>query len=142
MKLFVALLFMLVLPRPWSVVSADIPPEFFRALRTVETSDRSGIVIGDHGRALGPYQITWAYWRDARMPGRYTDVVSEPYARQVVTRYMQRYAPEAIKSGDLIRLARIHNGGPTGDLKSSTIIFATRFKSYLKPTPQPDTIRQ
>lgn len=132
MRSLLFMMLLLMLARPWSVVSADIPPEFFRALRMVESSNRSGIIVGDHGRALGPYQITWAYWRDARMPGQHSDVLSEPYARQVITRYMNKYAPESIRSGDLIRLGRIHNGGPRGDLKPATLPFALKLKSALE----------
>jgi hypothetical protein len=97
------------------------PPEsFWRALHVVETSGRTGPIVGDGGKALGPLQIHRAYHADSRVAGDYSRVSDLAYARRVATAYFKRYAPQAWAAGDVEALARIHNGGPRGHLKPAT----------------------
>ena len=78
--------------------------------------------LGDNKKSLGPLQICWKYWDDADMPdGTYNDCVSYKYACRVAIRYWKRYCPEALAKVDCKVLVRIHNGGPTGNRKSSTL---------------------
>lgn len=103
------------------------PPEsFWRALHLVETSGRQGPILGDNGRSLGPLQISRAYFTDSRVAGTYEQVVDLPFARRVVSAYLQRYAPKAWASGDVETLARIHNGGPRGDRKQATVNYGKK----------------
>ena len=103
------------------------PPEsFWRALHLVETSGRQGPILGDNGRSLGPLQISRAYFTDSRVAGTYEHVVDLPFARRVVSAYLQRYAPKAWAAGDVETLARIHNGGPRGDRKQATINYGKK----------------
>jgi hypothetical protein len=103
------------------------PPEsFWRALHLVETSGRQGPILGDNGRSLGPLQISRAYFTDSRVAGTYEQVVDLPFARRVVSAYLQRYAPKAWAAGDVETLARIHNGGPRGDRKQATINYGKK----------------
>ena len=108
------------------------PPSFFRALHVVETSGRTGAIIGDQGRALGPLQIHRAYHADARIGGDYARCADLDYSKRVVTAYLQRYAPQAWASGDVVTLARIHNGGPRGDKKSATLGYAAKVARLTK----------
>lgn len=108
------------------------PASFFRALHVVETSGRTGPIIGDGGRALGPLQIHRAYHADARIGGDYSRCADLDYSRRVVTAYLQRYAPQAWASGDVVTLARIHNGGPRGDKKSATLGYAAKVARLTK----------
>lgn len=106
-------------------VNAEIPASFFRALHQVETSGRLGAIKGDNGRALGPFQIHKVYWQDAisfdkTIGGKYEDCADYNYSLKVVKAYLNRYAKAAVNSGDVERLAKIHNGGPIGDKKSAT----------------------
>ena len=69
--------------------------------------------VGDKGKAIGPYQIHWAYWKDATdfdksIGGTYKDCFNPEYAKKVVKAYLRRYAP---KDASYETLARIHNGG-------------------------------
>ena len=96
------------------------PASFFRALHIVETSGRTGPIIGDNGRALGPLQIHKAYHADARIGGDYARCADLDYSKRVVSAYLERYAPAAWAAGDVTTLARIHNGGPRGHLKPAT----------------------
>lgn len=71
---------------------------------------------GTRGAAgeIGPYQITYGYWQDSKMPGKFTDCEHEEYARQVMERYWKRYCPGAWLEGDLETLAAVHHWGPKG----------------------------
>jgi hypothetical protein len=102
------------------------PDSFFRALHIVETSGRTGPIIGDQGRALGPLQIHKAYHSDARIGGDYSRCADLDYSKRVVTAYLQRYAPAAWAAGDVTTLARIHNGGPKGASKPATVAYGDK----------------
>lgn len=115
-----------------ATAQAAPPDSFFRALHIVETSGRTGPIIGDNGRALGPLQIHRAYHADARIGGDYARCADLDYSRRVVTAYLQRYAPAAWASGDVTTLARIHNGGPRGDKKSATLGYAAKVARLTK----------
>lgn len=94
------------------------------ALRWVESGGHKNGgrgATGDGGRAIGPYQIHRSYFVDARVAGRYEDCRDPAFARRVVIAYWQRWCPEALALRDLELLARVHNGGPRGDRKSSTL---------------------
>ena len=109
------------------------PDSFFRALHIVETSGRTGPIIGDGGAALGPLQIHRAYHADSRVAGAYERVADLEYSKRVATAYLKRHAPaEAWAAGDVETLARVHNGGPRGHLKSATKGYGVRVKALSK----------
>ena len=99
---------------------------FWRALHLVETSGRHGPIVGDGGAALGPLQIHRGYHQDSRVAGDYSRVADLDYSKRVVTAYLKRYAPTAWAAGDVETLARVHNGGPRGHLKSATKGYGAR----------------
>ena len=115
-----------------ATAQAAPPPSFFRALHIVETSGRTGAIIGDQGRALGPLQIHRGYHTDSRVAGDYSRVADLDYSRRVVTAYRQRYAPAAWAAGDVTTLARIHNGGPRGASKAATVAYAAKVARLTK----------
>ena len=123
------LILFLVLAAP---VHAAPPASFWKALHQVETSGRLGAIEGDGGRSLGPLQISRAYFTDSRVAGSYEQVVDLPFARRVVSAYLQRYAPKAWAAGDVETLARIHNGGPRGDRKQATINYAAKVRRAMR----------
>ena len=106
------------------------PASFFRALHIVETSGRTGPIIGDGGKALGPLQIHRAYHADSRVSGDYSRCSDLDYSKRVVAAYLQRYAPAAWAAGDVETLARVHNGGPRGAIKPATKSYATKVKAF------------
>jgi hypothetical protein len=109
------------------------PPEsFWRALHIVETSGRTGPIVGDGGKALGPLQIHRAYHADSRVSGDYSRVADLGYAKRVATAYLKRYAPQAWAAGDVETLARIHNGGPRGHLKPATKGYAAKVRAQMR----------
>jgi hypothetical protein len=108
------------------------PSSFFRALHIVETSGRTGAILGDNGKALGPLQIHRAYHADARVGGDYSRCVDLDYSKRVVTAYLQRYAPAAWAAGDVSTLARIHNGGPRGASKPATVAYGNKVARLTK----------
>jgi hypothetical protein len=107
-------------------------PRFWRALHIVETSGRTGPIVGDQGRALGPLQIHRGYHQDSRVAGDYSRVSDLNYSKRVATAYLKRYAPEAWAAGDVETLARVHNGGPRGHLKTATKSYGARVKLFSK----------
>ena len=107
-----------------ATAQAAPPDSFFRALHIVETSGRTGSILGDNGRALGPLQIHRAYHADARIGGDYARCADLDYSRRVVSAYLQRYAPAAWAAGDVTTLARIHNGGPRGERGTAALACA------------------
>ena len=115
-----------------ATAQAAPPASFFRALHIVETSGRTGAILGDNGRALGPLQIHRAYHADSRVAGDYSRVADLDYSKRVVTAYLQRYAPAAWAAGDVTTLARIHNGGPRGASKQATINYAAKVARLTK----------
>ena len=108
------------------------PPSFFRALHIVETSGRTGPILGDGGKALGPLQIHRAYHADARIGGDYARCADLDYSRRVVSAYLQRYAPAAWAAGDVKTLARVHNGGPRGASKPATVAYGDKVARLTK----------
>ena len=125
------LAFALFLP---ALAFAAPPESFWGALNIVETSGRSGPILGDSGRALGPFSIHRSFWQDSRVPGRYEDCADLAYSRKVVSAYLRRYAPKkAWDEGDCQTLARIHNGGPRGAQNPSTLAYWNKVKKHLKP---------
>ena len=109
-----------------ATVHAAPPESFWRALHLVETSGRQGPILGDNGRSLGPLQISRAYFTDSRVGGTYEQVTDLGFARRVVSAYLQRYAPKAWAAGDVVTLARIHNGGPAGANKAATVNYGAK----------------
>jgi hypothetical protein len=115
-----------------AVAQAAPPDSFFRALHVVETSGRTGPILGDGGKALGPLQIHRAYHLDSRVAGDYSRVSDLNYSVRVATAYLKRYAPAAWKAGDVETLARVHNGGPRGHLKPATKGYGAKVKALSK----------
>ena len=108
-----------VLPLPAHCYTVDT---LLDAMYTVE-SKRGKELVGDGGRAIGPYQIWREYWQDAvewdkTIGGKYEDCMNKAYAEKIVRAYWARYAP---KGATLEQLARIHNGGPKGHTRNATL---------------------
>lgn len=97
----------------------------------IESNNHPG-AIGDQGRAIGAYQIHWAYWKDGtRILGTdwsYSEAFDPIKARKVVRAYLLHYG----KGRSLIDMARIHNGGPKGYKKTSTLAYARKIQSLLQ----------
>lgn len=109
------------------------PPEsFWTALHYVETSGRLGPIRGDNGAALGPLQIHRVYFKDSGVKGSYSQVAELAFARRVATAYLKRYAPKAWAAGDVVTLARVHNGGPSGHRKAATLSYARKVINAMK----------
>jgi hypothetical protein len=109
------------------------PPEsFWTALHFVETSGRPGPIRGDNGAALGPLQIHRVYFQDSGVKGSYSQVADFAFARRVATAYLKRYAPKAWERGDVVTLARVHNGGPSGHRKAATLSYARKVVNAMK----------
>jgi hypothetical protein len=108
--------------------------EILTGLRVAETGGcpmEGRQAVGDHGRAIGPFQIHEAYWRDSGIPGRFEDCRDTAYARSVVVAFWKRYCPEALAALDAEVLVRVHNGGPDGAGRECTERFWRKFEREL-----------
>ena len=100
--------------------SKDYMWEFFEAIRLVETGGEADPTeaVGRDGE-IGPYQITRAYFEDSGVPGVYENVCkSYSGSRVVMMYYWKRYSDSNVSTYE--KMARQHNGGPTGHLKKAT----------------------
>jgi hypothetical protein len=109
------------------------------AIRQVESGGDAG-AVGDGGRSRGPFQISRAYWTDGcrqlESEGLavvdYDQGVTDTYqSARVVLAYWRRWARGPLDAGDLQALARIHNGGPRGDRKASTLAYWRRVEEAM-----------
>jgi hypothetical protein len=122
-------------------LAAAVPPpsgydtdRILHAIRLTETGGERdpANAVGDGGRAIGPFQIHRGYWQDAlehdpSIGGVYADCKNEEYARRVVLAYMSRYC----KVWTDERVARIHNGGPAGWKRESTLGYWSKVQRQL-----------
>jgi hypothetical protein len=96
-------------------------------------SNNSPLAVGDQGRALGTYQIHQAYWEEGtRWLGvnwPFREAFDPDKARCVARAYLLHHG-----SGmTLLDMARIHNGGPMGPHRRSTLPYARRVDRLLVP---------
>lgn len=109
---------------------------FFRALHQVESSGRTGRIIGDNGKALGPLQIHREYFQDAAeadpsLGKNYNQVTDLEFSKRVVKAYLKRYVPKAVATNDFQTLARVHNGGPRGHKNPETVGYWNKIQKNL-----------
>lgn len=104
-------------------------PQFFSALHEIETPQ--GMIISSQ-EYVGSYEISYPYWLDSGVPGKWADCVDDKYSERVMMAYWKRYAQEALENKDFEVLARIHNGGPNGANKKSTIMYWKIVEEKLK----------
>lgn len=102
----------------------------------VESSGKTGNIVGDHGAALGPLQIHKTYFFDATYRNvsnrkNYNYVTQFDFSVKIMTAYLNRYARKAIINNDYETLARIHNGGPLGNKHKSTIDYWKKVQKFL-----------
>ena len=98
---------------------------FLSALRMAETGgeDQPENAVGDGGMSLGPYQISRAYLVDSGVNGDWRRCRDRKFSEAVMLAYWKRHCPEALRMRDYETLARVHNGGPNGNRKASTLSY-------------------
>jgi hypothetical protein len=120
----------LVIPRPSAMSQDDPMDELLDAIAVVESHDNPG-AVGDHGKAIGVYQIHRPYWEEGTdilgVTWDYRDARDPQKARQVVRAYLSYYG----HGRTLLDMARIHNGGPRGCEKAATRAYARKIKQVL-----------
>ena len=104
-----------------SACAAQIDPKFIAAIQKVESGGRSGIIIGDNGKALGPLQIHKEAWVDAleqrpAIGGRYQDCTNLVYSKQIFRAYQEKYAKKTGLRPE--NMAKLWNAGPNFKGKS------------------------
>ena len=138
----------------FSVVGSSIavhPPQNYNAtrildaIRQVETGGEKdpANAVGDDGKAIGPFQIHYVYWKDAvdfdsSIGGKYSDCKDEAYAKKIIVAYWTRYAPNWSDE----TLSRVHNGGPKGNKKAKTLNYWQKVRKNLQKLTFWDIIGQ
>ena len=98
--------------------------------------------MGDDGKAIGAYQIWYDYWYDActhddtddlKLSDGYESCYDKQYSEKVVLAYWNRYA--TLKRLGRVPTdedrARIHNGGPNGYKRNSSLPHWNKVKAIL-----------
>ena len=124
-----------VMTRPPMPGIADPFRPFLNALMQVE-SGGDGYAVGDGGRSRGPYQIGRAYWQDGYGGDYDINVLHLSTCEVVMFAYWNRYCRKALSELDFETLARIHVGGPRGDVKESTKPYWLKVKAAMETTVQ------
>jgi hypothetical protein len=119
-----------------SAISADHLERTLDAIYLVESSGGRDKRDGDGGRAIGPYQVHRAYWQDAmRLLGKewpYEDARDPVKAREAVRAYVTAYQVALGYPARPETWARLHNGGPTGPQRPSTVVYWYRVRGEMK----------
>lgn len=119
-----------LMPRTTAAPPEDPMDRLLDAIALVE-SRYNPAAVGDHGRALGVYQIHRSYWVEGTellgVAWDYRDARDPQKARQVVRAYLSYYG----RGKSLLDMARIHNGGPQGHRKTSTLAYARKIAQVL-----------
>ena len=101
------------------------------ALIAVESSGND-MAVGDQGRAIGCLQIHRAVVLDVnRITGshyKHSEMTNRVAARAVCEAYLEHYG----KNCSTEQLARIWNGGPTGDKKQATLGYWNKVSKHIK----------
>ena len=116
--------------------SDSSPRKLLDAIRKVESNGDCS-KIGKVGE-LGCYQIRECFWIDAlehdpSIGGVYEDVIDKEYAEKCILAYWDRYATEKRLNRPVTDKdrARMHNGGPNGHKKTSTIKYWNKIQNEL-----------
>ena len=120
----------------------EISRNLYDCIAKVETggSKDPDCAVGDNGKAYGRYQIWEVYYNDAVEFNPLLETWkntkghgSKTYSEQVMQSYMNRYATEARLGRKPTNedIARIHNGGPNGYKKESTLKYWKKVEKCL-----------
>lgn len=131
LRLLAALAICLFISAKTASAADDDPMDrLLDAIARVESRSDAN-AVGDHGRALGVYQIHRRYWQDGtRILGvdwTYRDACDPAKARRVVRAYLSHYG----RGRSLLDMARIHNGGPQGYRLKATQEYARKIGAIL-----------
>nr|AFN66527.1 lysozyme 1 [Cristaria plicata] len=111
----------------------SISSQCLRCICMAESNCRPIGCIMDMGSlSCGYYQIKEPYYEDCGSPGGDWKTCANDYwcATTCVRNYMARYGPNSGCPNTCQTYARIHNGGPNGCKRSSTLAYWRRVQSF------------
>ena len=117
---------------------AQVPSKLLDAIAVVE-SDNKVDAIGDGGKSVGAYQIGRLYIDDVNAiygtNYKYSDRTNPKLSREITIKYLTHYGKiytrKTKKQPTAEVYARIHNGGPNGWKKKSTIKYWRKINNVL-----------
>ena len=110
--------------------------ELILAIMLVESNGNVD-AVGDNNTAHGCLQLTEAYIQDAAIHAEEDWTVLDAYDKEtsirIFTAYMHKYATKERLGRNVAAedVARIHNGGPNGWFKASTLSYWGKVKAKL-----------
>lgn len=113
---------------------AITPAQLDRLIPALIEVESNGVVeaVGDGGKAYGILQIHKAYLADGnRFAGTtytHAEMFDPDKSIEIVRAYLLHYA----RDKDIEAAARIHNGGPNGWKKESTLVYWQKVKKELE----------
>lgn len=113
-----------------SGANLPLPAKFIAAEIQVESTGRDD-AIGDDGKAIGCLQVHKACHKDSGITGDYTNCFNRAYSVKVMTGYLNRYCPKAIRANDFETMARVWNGGGNGPNNPRTIPYWRKVKAAM-----------
>ena len=139
-NLFIAVIIVLT----FNCSAVEVTARLLNAIKGVESSGNSS-AIGDNGKAVGAYQLHKIYVRDvnnilknkgSKICFTYADRYNMHKSRYMTCIYLLHYGKVyERKTGKVATaevLSRIHNGGPDGWKKKSTLKYWYKVKKRLK----------
>ena len=127
-----ALAFTLIIPLipagPFDIPLSFTDSHFETFLDALAQAESAGNpqALGDNGQARGLFQIHQKYWTDGTallgVNWPYSYAFDPQRSRAIVKAYLRSYG----RGKSYFDLARIHNGGPRGQQKQTTIPYARK----------------
>lgn len=104
-------------------------------IHMVESSGGKNTKDGDNGDAIGEYQIHKSYWEDAtrilKVDWPYKNARNKIKAEKAVRAYLLHYQKTNKYPATIETYTRLHNGGPNGPKRKSTVVYWNKCKQYL-----------
>lgn len=118
--------------------TAQVPSKLLDAIAVVESGNKAD-VVGDDGKSVGVYQIGKLYIDDVNAiygtDYKYSDRTDPKLSREITSKYLTHYGKvytrKTKKQTTVEVYARIHNGGPNGWRKQSTIKYWRKVRNVL-----------
>lgn len=121
-----------------ATLSLGYDAEFLRVAKAIMQIESGGDpqAVGDHGKAIGPYQIHRRYWIDATgfmgQDWPYWQAKDPAKALAAMYAYTKHYARRYHRPWNAETIARIHNGGPNGWKRAATWNYWTKTEKTMK----------
>lgn len=121
--------------------AAEIIPldkKFVQTIGAIE-SNNNDLAVGDNGKSISRYQIQKAAFIDAKQFDKsikfgYESLTNKNNALKVMTAYLNKYCPAAVRKNNFEIMAKTWNGGPNGPKNPNTKKYWAKFTKQYNST--------